>query len=278
MFAECDVGHGGPRIDRGEEAVLAPTAQLDSALTRRIHHPAIAREHVGGQVRGIVGLPTLGLEAGVFQVAMIIGGIRAQQERRKFIVVVDRVRIVEERREAAARRGHRTLAQPRRTRLQNRRRSFVFVGKRLEMDQLSELFLPVCVVAMIDNGARPRDDLALAPRDERLDFEYRTERAAMRQQIDLVLNIGRPPCFAVGVHDVRQARELRQLGAAARIFDTDTSRIHQSATYSGSAGVGTKAYPPSFTGAKAKRATSSQMRVLILIAITIMLILAGSLP
>src|SRR5271167_2399773 len=50
----------------------------------------------------------------------------------------------------------------------------------------------------------------------------RREQAAARQQIDLVLHVGRPPGVARGVHLEWQARELVELRATRRALDADS--------------------------------------------------------
>src|ERR1022692_3016834 len=134
MITKCLIGNVGPRIDSGEESEFAPTADSDTASTRRFDHSAVSREVVRAQLRRVVDLATLGFESRILEVAMIVGGISTEQKRWEATVVVDRIRIIQKRRKPASHRTHLTIAQPRGGSLEEYRRRFVLIGERLEMN------------------------------------------------------------------------------------------------------------------------------------------------
>ena len=153
---------------------------------------------------------------------MVRRRISAQQERRQHSVVVDRIGIIEKRREATAHRAHAAIAQQIHGLIEHRGDGDVLVFERLEVNQLAELLVPMLDVAAIYSCTDARHDPSRTARTEGDDFEVRREQAAARQQIDLVLHVGRPPRVARAVDLERQPRELIQLFAAGRLLDADT--------------------------------------------------------
>src|SRR5271165_54542 len=90
------------------------------------------------------------------------------------------------------------------------------------MNQLAERLVPMFYIAAIDNRADACDDAAGPARAKGSHIEVRRKQAAVRQQIDLVLNVGRPPCVALAVNLEWQARELVELLAARWPLDADS--------------------------------------------------------
>jgi len=86
--------------------------------------------------------------------------------------------------------------------------------------------MPMFDIAAIDYRGNSRDQLICTPRTERFQIEVRGEQAAAREQIDLVLQVGRPPRVAIAIDLKRKARELLQLFATRWALDSNAVAGH----------------------------------------------------
>ena len=95
------------------------------------------------------------------------------------------------------------------------------------MNQLSELFLPMVVVAMVDDSAHARDQLGVAPCAERAEVKVSGDKRATREQFGLILSVGRPPGLAVCVDRKRQTRERLEAIARRNPLDSYLPAAHE---------------------------------------------------
>src|SRR4029077_9466614 len=118
------------------------------------------------------------------------------------------------------------FAQPLDARGDHRCDRVVFIVERLEMDQLAEWLMPMIDIAAIDDCGNAGDQAVRMPRAEWFELQVRGEEAAAREQIDLVLHIGRPPRVAIAVDLKRKTRELLQLFATRWTLDSNVVAGH----------------------------------------------------
>ena len=86
--------------------------------------------------------------------------------------------------------------------------------------------MPMFDIAAIDDCGNARDQTVRMPRAEWFELQVRGEEAAAREQIDLVLDVGRPPRVAIAVDLKRKARELLQLFATRWTLDSNVVAGH----------------------------------------------------
>src|SRR5262249_17428181 len=156
---ECGIGYFCPRVDSGKKSILPPAFDGHAATGGSVDNCPIARLDPGIQRSGIVDLSLLDLQAGILEIAMVVGPTAPQQEGGKAVVVVDPVRIIEKRSKSAGYRCHSAGAKPVHRLAEHRYGRLVLVFERFEMNQVSELLVPVIVVAVVNYRAYARHHL-----------------------------------------------------------------------------------------------------------------------
>src|SRR5918992_346866 len=121
--------------------------------------------------------PTLlRFEAGTFEKPVVVIGILARKLRRQRLAIVDNKRKIHQA-ESRPSSFSALLFEPMTRRVHEKLRRLTAVRHRLEQDDMTEVLLPMTVVALIDHGNGSRDHLASGSGEKRPDASALGERA-----------------------------------------------------------------------------------------------------
>ncbi len=189
----------GGDVAQRHEAEPATLGSRDGAL------PAAHQLRAHGDA--IVDEATFRLEAGILEKRVVVGRVRAQDARGKRAVRIDHERHVE--RPHAAAGGVRALGrQPGTGRIHQRTHRLSRARQRLELDDVAEPLVPVSLVARVDHGQDPGDDLPVVAHDERPDTPIGRHRTRPGHEGRLERRERRPERTVAGVHLIVEAHEL----------------------------------------------------------------------